>query len=592
MKAKLRRTLRLMWGRFEEWAIPVGVRGGDLLELRRAELVLKMAAVAVVADLLWSPVELVTVSATTGLICVAVALLFGATAPLMRWTECPRLAAHYFITLASAPIFVAAWLSGGDSCVNLLGIILGPPLVALLIRGWRSTLAWTLVYAVGVWAYHQLHSRGMTPPAVVAVGELDAVIGYFIIFMTCGACVLALIFDRTNREALEEARARGEELEVALREARAADAAKGEFLSIISHELRTPMNGVIGMTDLLLSGGIDGEDRECVEIIRQSAEELLEQIEAILDFAGLEAGRVELACEPFTPRELVEGTQGFAEPLADDRGLELTYDFGGLVDVELIGDPGKLRRALLNLLSNALKFTERGGVRVGTRCRRQGERYDVEIAVEDTGLGIDERYHQTIFERFTQVDASFQRRFGGVGLGLAVAREIVRTMGGEILVESAPDEGSVFTICVSLEGAEVPLRVVGDEAELPEVSGGRVLLVEDNPINRVVAIRMLEQLGFEVETAVNGRIAVERVREGSYDLVLMDCQMPELDGLEATRIIRKLGGRRGAIPIVALTANAREEDRRACLAVGMDDFLSKPVTLAELNRVLAVRLAA
>jgi len=586
---RLLKLLKTMWQRFEAWAIPLEVREGDLLERRRAEMTVKAAMIGASADFVWAPFEATLVSVGTAVLCVVIGLILALTPALMRWTGSPRLAAHYLVTLISLGVFAGAWFAGGDTCLNLVSLILGPVLVALLIRGWRSTTAWTILYGVGVGAFHAAHQRGLMPASVnSSIEDMVYVMGQFIIFMVAGSAVIALLFDGTRNEALVEAHRRGEALAKALEKVEAASLAKSEFLATMSHELRTPMNGVLGMAELTLRGDIGGEEREYVGIIQSSAQELLEHIEAILDYAGIEAGRIQLEQEPFTVHKLVANALGAIEAVAGDRKLGLTTSYEGDVEVELIGDPGKLRRALLNVLNNAVKFTEAGGISVLGSCEREGRHYALRLVVQDTGVGIAEEYHERIFERFTQVDGSYRRRFGGVGLGLAVARELIRTMGGEVTVTSAPDEGSRFEIALLLDSA--PPRLVRALAPALESTGcRRVLLAEDNPVNRVVAVRMLEEIGCEVVTAINGRLAVEQLKAREYDIVLMDCQMPEMDGLEATRAIRALPGARRAVPIVALTANARVEDRVACMEAGMDGFVTKPVTLSELTEALETR---
>ena len=479
---------------------------------------------------------------------------------------------------------------------------------ALLLQGTliattELALSFLILMVLGLWLTRHLVdltrasqevSAGNLTPAPVTEGEDE--LGQL------GAAFNAM--SRTVRQRVEQ-------LTLAKQEAEASNRAKSEFLANMSHEIRTPMNGIIGMTELVLDSSLSTAQREHLQVVRSSADALLRIINDVLDFSKIEAGKLTLESLAFSPQQLLNDTLAPLEVGARDKGLVLRREIAPDLPAWVLGDPDRLRQVLTNLLGNAIKFTAAGEVTLGWRYLA-GEALPHQLWVRDTGIGIPADKQKAIFEAFTQADNSTTRHFGGSGLGLTICSTLVQLMGGQISLDSEPGKGSTFQVALQLPLTDAPPVVAPPAippasqpleaapmtpvvpAEVVPVStdsvtnGLRVLLVEDHPVNQKLAIKLLERDGHQVTLAQNGQEGFTAAVGETFDLVLMDVQMPVMDGLESARAIRAFEREHGraAVPIAAMTANAMASDREACEAAGMNDFIAKPFKTAELRALL------
>src|SRR5262249_24811436 len=384
--------------------------------------------------------------------------------------------------------------------------------------------------------------------------------------------------------------------EQARREAEAANLAKSTFLATVSHEIRTHMNGVLGMIEVLERQGLSAAQQRTVSTIRDSGKALLHIIDDILDFSKIEAGRLELEAIPFSLSTLVTTTLEAFRPQAIAKDLSLDAEIDAGSQDALIGDPTRVRQILSNLLSNAIKFTEHGGVRVHVSTTAFGENTRATVAVADTGIGLSAEQLARLFEPFVQADSSINREFGGTGLGLSIVRRLAQIMGGDVAVESAPDAGSIFTVTLTLRAApaDSPLKsLLKPLSEAPmnvgaRSEGLRVLVVDDHPVNREVLVMQLKLLGISADSAASGVDALAAWARTRYAAVLLDIHMPRMDGYELTRRLRATEAEHNGLrtPIIAVTADAMKGEEERCLAIGMDAYLVKPVSIDRLRATL------
>ena len=405
------------------------------------------------------------------------------------------------------------------------------------------------------------------------------------------------VTDRTRELSKEKQRVMEEkvraeqqnrEIERLLKEAQQASRLKSEFLANVSHEIRTPMNGILGMTDLVLTTPLTDEQRDYLDTARLSAHSLLTILNDVLDFSKIEAGRLDLTPIDFSVRQCIRDTTKMLRVGAAQKGLAVECDVNEDVPDNVVGDPDRLRQVLYNIIGNAIKFTAQGGVYLSVANEPSTEvGAMLRFTVRDTGIGIAPEKQQLIFEAFRQADGSTTRKYGGTGLGLAISSSLVEMMGGSIRVKSAVGAGSTFSFNARFGVAPVPSGTEPVDSvsltNMLEAAGSapgslRILLAEDNPVNQRLAMRILERRGHSVDLASSGREAIEWLDRKSYDLILMDLQMPDMDGLEATALIREREKRSGGrTPIVALTAHTMKGDRERCIEAGMDNYINKPI---------------
>ena len=470
----------------------------------------------------------------------------------------------YFVinTLVQSPLDV--------SQLFYIGVI---PIGALFGLGRGAGVVWgalsLVLGAIPLVAEALGWSGGQTPthPLVVVASRLFT----FLIALF----FMGLLFDAARRRALAD-------VVFARDEAQRASAAKSQFLANVSHELRTPMNAIVGLTDAMLAADIEAKQREQLQLVERSGRAMVAMIGDLLDVAKIEAGHLELESIPLDLVRVIRDIASLFEPSARKKGLELRLEMSPDVPAWVLGDPLRLRQVLANLVGNAVKFTERGSVTLAVSA--VDDRFT--FSVSDTGIGIPKADREHVFQPFFQVDRSHTRRYGGTGLGLAIARDLVERMGGSIALDSTEGCGTTLTVRVTLLPATAPVGAMSPVPEPVTTRGKPVLVVDDNPINLKVAQILLERLGVTTETASCGKDAVARFSPGKYAAILMDVQMPDMNGYDVTQAIREREAGQSRVPILALTASAMPSELDRVKAAGMDDLLTKPITIAHLSTAL------
>jgi signal transduction histidine kinase/AmiR/NasT family two-component response regulator len=574
---------------------------GEAAQALRAILQTQYLRYLIIAS--WALGLFVTVGATVAVIWFVATIAAGALRGAVEKRISSRVGAGWgLIFPAVATITTGAWAAA-------------PLLAWFSAADFGRPLATTLLVSGYVLVFAQLRSSPrqaivISSPYSIAAAVIAASLwgsSEFWQFLAIVPFTAAGLFVLVTMTMLREERIRAfqehqshliEELEAARDRANAASEAKSNFLGVISHELRTPMNGVLGAAQLLGATRLEQTQREYLSIIRNSGDNLLSLLNDILDMTKIEAGKMTFEMVDVVVDDLHKRVMGPFQAQAEAKGLTFTSEFVGEVPAVVRGDPLRVCQVLHNLLSNAVKFTDSGEVAYTVRGERTGERsVRFEFSVRDSGSGIAPDDLERLFQPFTQVDASSTRRFGGTGLGLTIARRMANIMGGDITVESTLGEGSLFTLSLEAQVVEW-VRQAAAEPIHAEVEGGgalSVLVVEDHPVNRMILEAWMGSAGHASATAENGQIAVEMAAQQGFDLIIMDVNMPVMDGLSATRAIRAGDGPNRDTPLVVLSASARSEDHQAGLDAGADAYLNKPIDFAALaqvmNRVSAGRAA-
>jgi signal transduction histidine kinase/CheY-like chemotaxis protein len=561
---------RLLFG---DWCNP------DDLDQRRKSLLLH--TLSIVAVLVITVVGFIFPDYPNNLAMIADIVAFailGLNLVLLRWTKNLQLAMIVATSTAGILLFlVFATASGTQSAMFLWTYIY--PLAAFFLVGYWWGLVFVTIYSVAIFATIFIKGDSLT---IVAVDPLflKRYAGSYL-----AVSILAMFFERaryiTQIKLTGEIQVRRQteiELVNAKEVAEEASRFKSDFLAKMSHEIRTPLNGIIGVSHLLLEHDVTPAYKQHAEVIATSADSLLNIVNQILDLSKVEAGRMSLDLKPFDLSSLITNLAELHRPRAEAKGLDLQTGLPTDLSRLVIGDSMRIRQVLENLVGNSVKFTPAGSVKIDVAIENLSDKTVVlRFTVTDTGIGIPADQQQAIFGEFIQADQATSRFFGGTGLGLAITQQLLELMDSKLILTSQVGQGSTFEFHLELGLADSLERPEKEPAPNSDFSQVRVLIAEDNEINLKITMHMLAKHGFIAESAADGLQAVKLWTQHKYDLIIMDCQMPNMDGIEATRTIRKQESADRHVPIIALTANAREADRQSCLDAGMDDFLSKPI---------------
>ncbi|WP_417458853.1 ATP-binding protein [Kordiimonas sp.] len=496
-----------------------------------------------------------------------------------RWMRLAKAVGVAFMACALLYISARGWHADTiDLVFNLMSgvglVVIVSILTSTIRKGSRAAIYYAIGWALPVLGVCLRILRGLDVIPHSPLVEYGMPIG-----MALETVILSIgIANRISQIRKERDSAR-----LLTEQANAASKAKSDFLARMSHEIRTPMNAIVGLSELMSTTKLNAQQQNYVQNIQVSGDILLTLINDILDLSKIEANKLELEHIRFSPKEVFESVHVILEPAAQAKGLTLIFEDLEALPPAVVGDPTRLRQVLINLVNNAVKFTDVGTVTVKVASTTSAGRVEISCSVADTGIGMGPDQQERLFHSFTQADETVTRRFGGTGLGLAICRQLVEMMGGRIWVESEPGLGSTFHFTICLEPATekgashatAQPQPPSASTDLASLKGLRILVAEDNRINRMIAAKLLERVSSQAEFAEDGREALEKAGSIAYDLILMDLQMPEMDGLEVTRLLREKG-KNASTPVIAMTANVSDEDKARCFEVGMNGHISKP----------------